>query len=576
LLSGDTIPPRMPDDVRHAFPAAQVVSLGGATEASIWSIFHLTDSMHVGGQRVPYGRAMDNQNVYVLDDRMRPCRTWVGGEIYIGGVGLARGYWGDDELTRQRFVTHPTTRERLYRTGDRGCLLPNGEIEFMGRVDTQVKLAGRRIELGEIESELNAHPAVATAVVVVAEDCAAVKRLVGQVVLRDPTFTADQLRAYLRTKLPDYMIPTKLILVERLSLNSNGKVDRKSVLLEKVAVASSVGAADQPQTDTEQQIASFVAEYFPARLVAPTDDLLEIGMNSIDIIQIINRLEDALGFRPTFRDFNENPTVRGLANLYRKSRPVGCTVRKLGGSGGRTSPLLGGRAREDFKNRRPGVRADLDQAVTIRLPAAPPAAEAARGLRARRTCRNFLQESIPMAKMGMFLSCLRQVSLGDEAKRLYPSAGELFPVQAYLAIKPGRVSGLPAGTYYYHPVENSLIGTAANGLVDRMVHDPFINRPVFDAAAFSLFLVCFPDAIAPIYGEDSGRLCLLECGYMGQLLMTAAPAQGIGLCPVGDLDFTSVRGLLKLNDDYQLLHSFLGGLAGGEGPVAVASEEGEI
>ncbi|OEV12819.1 non-ribosomal peptide synthetase [Streptomyces nanshensis] len=166
LLSGDWIPVPLPGAITRRLPGLNVVSLGGATEASIWSIHHPCVPADAGRPSVPYGLPLANQGFRVLDTALRDCPVWVTGELYISGDGLAQGYLGDEETTAHRFIAHPRDGQRLYRTGDMGRYLPGGEIEFLGREDTQVKVRGHRIELGEIEAALCDHPAVATACVV--------------------------------------------------------------------------------------------------------------------------------------------------------------------------------------------------------------------------------------------------------------------------------------------------------------------------------------------------------------------------------------------------------------------------
>ncbi|GAA1880368.1 non-ribosomal peptide synthetase [Streptantibioticus ferralitis] len=166
LLSGDWIPITLPDEITGRVPGLRVISLGGATEASIWSIHHPYSGLNPGWRSVPYGTPLANQGFRVLDSALRDCPVWTVGELYISGAGLAEGYLGDQETTAYRFITHPQDGQRLYRTGDFGRYLPGGEIEFLGREDTQVKLRGHRIELGEIEAALLEHPAVAAAGVV--------------------------------------------------------------------------------------------------------------------------------------------------------------------------------------------------------------------------------------------------------------------------------------------------------------------------------------------------------------------------------------------------------------------------
>ncbi len=165
LLSGDWIPVSLPDAIRALHPRARVIGLGGATEASIWSIHHPVGTVPPEWASIPYGTALANQTMHVYDGRLAPCPVWTTGEIWIGGVGVARGYWADPDRTAERFVVHPVTGERLYRTGDLGRYLPGGEIEFLGREDSQVKINGYRIELGEITAALLRQPGVGEAVV---------------------------------------------------------------------------------------------------------------------------------------------------------------------------------------------------------------------------------------------------------------------------------------------------------------------------------------------------------------------------------------------------------------------------
>ena len=170
LLSGDWIPLSLPDRLHSLIPELQLVGLGGATEASIWSIFYPITAVESQWKSIPYGKPLTNQQFHVLDEALEHLPVWVPGQLYIGGIGLAQGYWGDREKTDASFIVHPTTEERLYKTGDLGRYLPDGNIEFLGREDSLVKLQGYRLELGEIEVALRQHPAVRDALVMVKEN----------------------------------------------------------------------------------------------------------------------------------------------------------------------------------------------------------------------------------------------------------------------------------------------------------------------------------------------------------------------------------------------------------------------
>ncbi|MDG9726117.1 non-ribosomal peptide synthetase [Streptomyces sp. DH41] len=177
LISGDWIPVSLPDQARELLPGLEIVSLGGATEGSIWSIAHPIGEVDTARPSIPYGKPLTNQTFAVLDRHLRPRPEWVPGELYIGGAGVALGYFGDEERTAQRFLTDPVTEERLYRTGDLGRYLPDGTIEFLGREDAQIKIRGYRVELAEVEAAVQAHPAVAAGAVVVDDSAAGGRRL---------------------------------------------------------------------------------------------------------------------------------------------------------------------------------------------------------------------------------------------------------------------------------------------------------------------------------------------------------------------------------------------------------------
>jgi pyochelin synthetase len=178
LLSGDWIPVSLPDQIRGRLPDLRLISLGGATEASIWSICYPIGEVRDDWRSIPYGRPLANQTCHVLNGHLRACPDWVVGALYIGGVGVARGYLGDDERTAAQFIRHPVTGERLYRTGDFGRFLPDGNIEFLGRRDSQVKIRGHRIELVEIETAALTHPSVGAAAALVDGQAALDRRLV--------------------------------------------------------------------------------------------------------------------------------------------------------------------------------------------------------------------------------------------------------------------------------------------------------------------------------------------------------------------------------------------------------------
>lgn len=203
MMSGDWIPLSLPPAIRTWCPQAESVSLGGATEASIWSILYSIDTIDPNWRSVPYGKAMVNQRFYVLDEHLQPRPIWTPGELYIGGVGVAQGYWRDDERTAASFIIHPDTRERLYRTGDLGRYLPDGNIEFLGRKDFQVKVNGYRVELGEIEAHMTSFPGVKSAVAALQGEPGQPKRLVGYYVREENDDESQTEREKLKFRLSE-------------------------------------------------------------------------------------------------------------------------------------------------------------------------------------------------------------------------------------------------------------------------------------------------------------------------------------------------------------------------------------
>ena len=226
LLSGDWIPVSLPGRLRESVPDADIVSLGGATEAAIWSIYYRIETIDPAGVSVPYGTPLRNQRFHVLKRDLQPCPIYSVGKLYIAGLGLAEGYWNNPEQTKARFITHPETGERLYDTGDLGRYGPDGVIEFLGREDQQIKLRGFRIELGEIEAALAKNPGVQTAIAML-DLAGATKRIVAFVIGTEKV--PDRLRQWAEEWLPDYMIPQRFVPLDALPLTPNGKLDRKAL-----------------------------------------------------------------------------------------------------------------------------------------------------------------------------------------------------------------------------------------------------------------------------------------------------------------------------------------------------------
>nr|VFK17277.1 MAG: non-ribosomal peptide synthase domain TIGR01720/amino acid adenylation domain-containing protein [Candidatus Kentron sp. LFY] len=424
MMSGDWIPLDLPERIRALWPSVDIIGLGGATEASIWSNFYSIETIDPDWKSIPYGKPLTNQTFQVLDSRLEPCPVWVPGDLYIGGMGLAKGYWNDPEKTEERFITHPRTGERLYKTGDLGRYLPDGNLEFLGRIDNQVKIRGHRIELGEVEAILSEHPGV------------------------------------------------------------------------KEVAVTAVGS--------ERDLQALAAYIVPSVILKSANEAVVLGEQLEGIIlDPVERLEFML----------KQPGLRSL-------------------------------------------EADLPEIPM----AVPEPSESIAAYLKRKSYRVFLQAPISRNKFDLFLSCLKSIQPDDAPlpKYRYPSAGNLYPVQCYLYIKPGRIEGLDGGIYYHHPIRHTLVLLSRTDNIGNRVFRGG-NAAIYEGSAFAIFLIGNQSSIDPMYSSWSRDFSLLEAGYMGQLLMEVSPQYEIGLCPIGALDFSVIEGLFRLEEHHILLHTFLGG-----------------
>ncbi|HEX8651125.1 MAG TPA: non-ribosomal peptide synthase/polyketide synthase [Pyrinomonadaceae bacterium] len=277
----------------------------------------------------PIGRPLANTQVYLLDQHLQPVPVGVPGELFVGGVGLARGYLNRAGLTAERFVPHPFSKEpgaRLYRSGDLARYLPNGEIEFLGRIDHQVKVRGFRVELGEIEATLSKHEAVREAVVLARETALGEKRLVAYVVVdQEQAPSVNELRGFLKEKLLEHMMPSAFIVLDALPLTSNGKVDRQAFPDPEELRPRLEVAYRAPQTELEQTIAKIWQEALHVEQVGVNDNFFDLGGHSLLMAQVHNKLRETFKREISLIEMFKYPTVRSLAEYLSREqtgRPV--------------------------------------------------------------------------------------------------------------------------------------------------------------------------------------------------------------------------------------------------------------
>jgi thioesterase domain-containing protein/acyl carrier protein len=324
-VGGDTL---SPDAVllwhRTPLKSIRLINAYGPTEATITATsFDVTPQLGETAQleRVPIGRPLANRTTYILDKYGSPVPVGVPGELYIGGAGLARGYLKQPDQTAEKFVPDPFSRQpgaRLYRSGDRARYLFDGNLEFLGRIDDQVKLRGFRIEPGEIEGALRQHPAVRDAVVMVREDPLSEKRLVAYAVVERASVTATELRRFLTDKVPEYMVPAVFVMVDALPLMANGKIDRHALPVPEQTRADSEKTYVAPRDDLELRLTQIWQEVLSVEAVGVTDNFFELGGHSLLAVRLFSEIESRLEKKLPLAALFQGPTIEQLARVLRQ------------------------------------------------------------------------------------------------------------------------------------------------------------------------------------------------------------------------------------------------------------------
>jgi amino acid adenylation domain-containing protein len=325
ITAGESCPPDLVPRLATMAPGAAIHNEYGPTEAGVWASAGPLRPDAVAG-RPTIGRPIANAQCHVLDSALRPVPAGVPGELYLGGAGLARGYAGSPVLTAERFVANPLAGDgsRLYRTGDLVRWTPDGQLDFLGRLDEQLKIDGYRIEPAEIEAVLMAHPQVGKAVVVERAEPAGGRGLVACVVAdRTRPVTAGQLRDFCRARLPDHLVPGSFVPVDEIPLSASGKIDRAALAALPGAATAGRGAggdvSDPPRTETERRLAAIWCEVLGVDRVGVHDDFFALGGHSLQAVRIATRLQEIYDVELPLRRLFEATTVTALAALIEEA-----------------------------------------------------------------------------------------------------------------------------------------------------------------------------------------------------------------------------------------------------------------
>ncbi len=558
FTSGEALPFDLMRRFKQAL-GARLHNLYGPTEAAVdvssWECEIRLDHM------VPIGRAIRNIRLYILDAARRPVPRGTEGELHIAGVGLARGYLRRPELTAERFVDDPFhSGERMYRTGDRAVELDDGNIDFLGRVDFQVKLRGLRIELGEIETRLRRLDGVSEAAVLVrGEDDGDPKLVAYLEAAHGSALDPGEVRRFVAAELPEYMVPSLVVTLSQLPVNVHGKLDR-SALPWPVSVWASASVSGEglpapampaevsalaapdaaPYAGVLARLGEIVSALLKAGAIAPQSNLFDLGATSLTMVRIVEQIRAEFGVSVPLNVFLDEPTLAGLAHhVVQKGRTV--------------------------------ADASRAQAAPTSLPlqdiALPAVAYRADARVAEGEGTRWSPHAVPFDAFSGWVGLL-MAGLGQgDAKYRYPSGGGLNAVRTYVVVREGRVDGVPGGRYYYQPETHALHPVGSGAEVHAAAFGADAAR--FEEAGFALVFIAEMNAVEPLYKQVSAALVALEAGYMSQLLLAAQDAHGLACAPAAGVDADRLAGLLDLSTTECFAHALLAGVpAAGQAPAA--------
>lgn len=558
FASGEALPYELVREFLHTMPG-ELHNLYGPTEAAVdvtyWRCEERAD------KKVPIGRAIDNIQLHVLDEQLRAVPQGQEGELYIGGVGVARGYLNRPELTRERFVPDAFSADpeaRLYKTGDRVTVLPDGTLDYLGRMDFQVKLRGFRIELGEIEALLRTHDAVADAVVLVKDQEKGDPKLIAYVSLADDTASPEDaiqqsLRRFCKDRLPEYMVPNHVMTLAQLPLSPHGKVDRNALpwplRQEQSAKTLDVPPKRASSETSKAELARKIADELlvEARALVEidglqaSDDMFERGATSLTMAQLVESVQRRYSVAVPVEVILDSPTVQAIAD---------CVAGELATRGASLTT-------------EPDVNAETGM-EPVALPVAegsltlPTVEFRASAYREATVAEGFGKTPLQLSQLGSLLSILQRKSFNGRSKYVYASSGGKLAVQTYLYVKEGAIEALRGGVYYYHPEANGLYLLRAGLDLDRAAFAEY-SRTLFDRAAVGIFLVAQMGAIEPTYGGASHPLVVMDAGYQAQLLVQRQRAAGISIAPVLGVDFARIAESFRLGGGHRFIHCLLCG-----------------
>lgn len=577
FLSGDWIPLSTFERMKKLLPKAHLVSMGGATEASIWSNYYEVKEIREDWSSIPYGYPLSNQQFYVLDESGRPCPTFVKGKLHIAGKGLAVEYWGREDLTQKAFYIHPTLQIRLYDTGDYGQYIEDGMIEFLGRKDDQLKINGYRIEIAEIQMAFQqCNPALDPIILPIGEK-AAHKKLVAYIKSDADAFSESEFKKQLAKYLPPYFIPDSIIPLPSYPVTANGKIDRNKLIQQATEQTSS--GIEKPESRTQNvntksrsihPVLKVVREVFDLPELNEQDLFSELGVSSMDIIRLANQLETHFLDRPTVGNMVRLSSVSELIEYYLEKNIQFDEFEEANTHSVPPQFLLYTaeqmnylnelpfidqlEQRQSYKKSRVAKRKDLTSNDRISLANTPiPDGYSAW----RKSYRSFIDKTISFEEFKGYLNLCSAQMMDQNARFNYASSGGIYPVQIYITVFKNKVEHVKEGYYYFDPYNQELILISNDHVVSPTQLN--FNHNWLDQGAFAVHMIADMKAVYPIYNKESLRFFILEAGFISQLLEVDGVQYNIGACQLGGYDFEQIRTNFNLSVQHFYLHTLIAG-----------------
>lgn len=537
FTSGEALPYELMVQCLDTLPA-ELHNLYGPTEAAVdVSHWHCKKNSE---QLVPIGTPIANTQIYILDEHQNPVAIGTEGELCIGGVQLAQGYLNKATLTAKSFVKIAIEPDKilcLYKTGDRARYLQDGNIEYLGRQDFQVKLRGLRIELGEIENALRNVEDVNEAIVLVRDQDLQDPKLVAYLcTTKAQTLSLKDVRDTLRHSLPEYMLPNAIVPIEEMPTTKHGKLDRAALpwppsTKEDINVVVEEGNAKQI---IKQAITRYLEAEMASSDIDPGEDLFDLGVTSLTLVRISQKIFEHQKVKVPVEVFLDKPTINAIsAYVAAQKYDIESQVKEQN--------VIAQTPMQDLKHI-PLPDSNITDVVFHDF------AETA----------DFIQETLTLSQLSQWLGVLKQHRINNRDKYLYPSGGGKNAVQTYLYVQENAIEGLDAGVYYYHPIEHALMPISSGQLLNETIFHP-LYQATFKKSSLCLFLIAQRAAIVPFYADTATTLIELDAGYMTQRLIKPQDNSLIGVTSVVGVDFERVRQDFKLDPSHEFLHCLMAG-----------------